>query len=75
VGLQDVQVRTSLVVIEEYDTAKDVLGIEWLAHGAAQAGVITSGEAERWLRGLQEDHAAGRFTCGLGGFITSGVKP
>ncbi len=75
VGLQEVQVRSSLVVIEEYDTAKEVLGIEWLARGAAQAGVITPGEAERWLRGLQEDHAAGRFICGLGGFAASGIKP
>lgn len=74
-GLQDVRVHSFLITLEEYASAREIFGIERIAHGAAQAGAISAQEAEGWLRSLQEDDAGGRFLCALGGFIASGIKP
>jgi SAM-dependent methyltransferase len=73
-GLADVTVEAAANVSTDYETAI-TFQYDKVMRDAAECGVVTHEEAERWIATLAEAGRAGRFlSCGTT-FITTGRKP
>ncbi|HVC33712.1 MAG TPA: class I SAM-dependent methyltransferase, partial [Chloroflexota bacterium] len=75
VGLVDVAVTPFTVLLGDYATANQVLGLEASAQRARDKGLVAPAEATEWIEQLQEADRAGRFFGALTAFIQSGRKP
>jgi len=59
----------------DYAHTNASLRLDYYAQRAAEAGVISAAEADRWSAGLAERAAAGMFFCLVTMFMASGRKP
>jgi ubiquinone/menaquinone biosynthesis C-methylase UbiE len=75
VGLDDVQVHPSTLVITDLALAEKVFDIFNNAEKAVNQGQVSGPEVSAWLGGLQEDDREGRFFCSYTGFLAWGRKP
>jgi ubiquinone/menaquinone biosynthesis C-methylase UbiE len=75
VGLEDVQVYPSTLVITDLNLAEMVFDLSKTAERAMGLGLVSKSEALGWLRGLREDNFRGRFFCSYTGFMACGRKP
>jgi hypothetical protein len=74
VALSEIASTPNAESVIDYPLMYDgVLG-DWL-QGAQAAGVITQAEATRWWTELEQQHAAGHFSCGLAQFTVLARKP
>ncbi|MDQ1262529.1 MAG: tRNA ((57)-N(1)/adenine(58)-N(1))-methyltransferase TrmI [Euryarchaeota archaeon] len=74
-GLEDVQVYPSTLVITDLDLAEKVFDIFKNAEKAMNLGLVSSSEVAFWLKGLRKDNLKGRFFCSYTGFMACGRKP
>ena len=74
-ALTEIVVAAATLEFVDYTQANRVLMFEATAKQAVAAGLVTEAEAERWLHGLEQSHAEGRFFAALTGFCVSGRKP
>ncbi len=72
-GLVDVMVVPMASVLTTL-AAASTLELELATEAARKAGVISADEASAWLAEMQERDTAGRFFCGLCGYLVSGRK-
>lgn len=75
IGLEDVQVCPSTLVITKLDLAEKVFDIFKNAEKAMHQGLVSRSEVSGWLGELQEDDRKGRFFCSYTGFLAWGRKP
>lgn len=75
VGLYDVQVYPSTLVITELGLAEKVFDIFKNAEKAVNQGLLSGSEISTWQKELQEDDRKGRFFCSYTGFMAWGRKP
>ncbi len=73
-GLVDVTVVPMASVLTSL-AAASTLELELSAEDARRAGIISDDEASGWVAEMRERDAAGRFFCGICGYLTSGRKP
>ncbi len=74
-GLYEVQVYPSTLVITELGLAEKVFDIFKNAEKAVNQGLLSDSEALAWRKELQEDDRRGRFFCSYTGFLACGRKP
>lgn len=74
-GLEDVQVYPSTLVITELDLAEKVFDIFKNAEKAVNQGLVSGSEALGWLKGLRKSSLKGGFFCSYTGFMAWGRKP
>jgi ubiquinone/menaquinone biosynthesis C-methylase UbiE len=74
-GLEDVQVYPSTLVITDLDLAEKVFDLSKNAEKALGLNLVSRSEALDWLRGLREDNLRGKFFCSYTGFMAYGRKP
>ena len=74
-GLEEVQVYPSTLVITDLDLAEKVFDLFKNAEKAMNLGLVSSSEVAGWLKGLREDNLQGRFFCSYTGFMACGRKP
>ncbi|MDD4653322.1 MAG: hypothetical protein PHQ34_13965, partial [Methanothrix sp.] len=74
VGLDDVQVHPSTLVITDLALAEKVFDIFNNAEKAVNQGLVSGSEVSTWLGKLQEDDRKGRFFCSYTGFLAWGRK-
>jgi ubiquinone/menaquinone biosynthesis C-methylase UbiE len=74
-GLEDVQVYPSTLIITDLDLAEKVFDLFKNAEKAMGLGLVSRSEALGWLSGLREDNLRGRFFCSYTGFMACGKKP
>lgn len=74
-GLTDVRVSADTFILTDLALAEHIWGLRRHAKTAMDAGVITAGEMDGWLRGLEEADRAGQFFSATVGFMTCGTKP
>jgi len=72
--LADVNVYADAVCVKEWSVAKWVWGLEVFARRAADAGRVTSVEAESWLKSLGDKDRAGTFFASMTGFGVRGTR-
>ena len=75
IGLEDVQVYPSTLVITDLDLAEKVFDLFKNAEKAMNLGLVSSSEVVAWLKELREDSLQGRFSCSYTGFMVCGSKP
>lgn len=75
VGLIGVDVRGIVLVITDLALADRIFGLTDIAHGAADAGVITAGQATDWLDQLQRSDQLGRVFASATGYLVVAGKP
>ncbi len=72
-GLVDVTAVPMASVLTSL-AAASTLELEAAAENANRAGVISANEASSWIAEMRERDAAGRFFCGICGYVVSGRK-
>lgn len=75
VGLDDVNVYPSTLVITDLALAEKVFDIFNNAEKAVNQGLVSGPEALGWRKELREDDRKGRFCCSYTGFMAWGRKP
>jgi ubiquinone/menaquinone biosynthesis C-methylase UbiE len=75
VGLVGVEVAVMPSPRTDYAHTNASLRLDYYARRAAEAGVISTAEANRWSAALAERAAAGTFFCLVTMFMVSGRKP
>jgi ubiquinone/menaquinone biosynthesis C-methylase UbiE len=75
IGLDDVQVYPSTLVITDLELAEKVFDIFKNAEKAMNLGLVSSSEVAAWLKELKEDSLQGRFFCSYTGFMVCASKP
>ncbi len=73
-GLVDVGATPMASVIPNL-AAAGTLELDAAVEEARKARIISAEEASRWLAEMRERDAAGRFFCGICGYLASGRKP
>jgi ubiquinone/menaquinone biosynthesis C-methylase UbiE len=73
-GLTDVSVACPVATLTDIVEAELVLGLGATVREMQVAGVIAASDGERWLQQLADADRAGRFCCGLTGFLVHGRK-
>jgi ubiquinone/menaquinone biosynthesis C-methylase UbiE len=73
-GLVEVQVYPSTLVITDLDLAEKVFDLFKNAEKAMNFGLVSSSEVAAWLKELREDNLQGRFFCSYTGFMVCGSK-
>ncbi len=73
-GLEDVQVYPSTLVITDLNLAEKVFDLSKNAEKALGLDRVSKYDAEDWLRGLEEDNLRGKFFCSYTGFLAYGRK-
>jgi ubiquinone/menaquinone biosynthesis C-methylase UbiE len=74
-GLDDVQVYPSTLVITDLALAEKVFDIFNNAEKAVNQGLLSGSEVSSWRKELKEDDRKGRFFCSYTGFMAWGRKP
>jgi ubiquinone/menaquinone biosynthesis C-methylase UbiE len=74
-GLEDVQVYPSTLVITDINLAEKVFDLSKNAEKAMGLSLVSRSEALGWLKGLMEDFLRGKFFCSYTGFLAYGRKP
>jgi ubiquinone/menaquinone biosynthesis C-methylase UbiE len=74
-ALTEIDVTAETLMFVDYAQANRVLMFGATAKKAVAEGLVTAGEAERWLQDLERSQAEGRFFAALTGFCVSGRKP
>lgn len=74
-GLEEVQVYPSTLVITDLNLAEKVFDLSRNAENATGSGLLSRSEANGWLKELREDNHGGRFFCSYTGFMAYGRKP
>lgn len=74
-GLTDVQIVPETLVLRDLETAEPYWLFRNTARRTAEAGLITSEEATRWIQSIEELDRAGMFFNSLTAFIVCGRKP
>jgi ubiquinone/menaquinone biosynthesis C-methylase UbiE len=74
IGLEDIQVYPSTLVITDLDLAEKVFDLSGSAERAIESSRVSRSEAEGWLKELGEDDLKGRFFCSYTGFLAYGRK-
>ena len=72
-GLIEISVQPHTFLFD-FNTTEQVL-ISGTVERAIEVGVVTSGEADRWVSDLEQARDSGTFFCAGTGFIVSGRKP
>lgn len=75
IGLEDVRISPSTLVITKFDLANKVFDIFKNAEKAMNQGMVSSSEATGWLKELQEDDRKGSLFSSYTGFMAWGRKP
>jgi ubiquinone/menaquinone biosynthesis C-methylase UbiE len=73
-GLGELQIVPETLVLRDLATAEPYWTFRSTARRAAEAGVLTHGEAERWIQELEALDQAGLFFNALTAFIVCGRK-
>jgi SAM-dependent methyltransferase len=71
-GLAGVEVYAETVCVRDWPVARMIWGLDTLAAKAAEAGLVTAGEAEEWVADLVARHEAGAFFASITGFVVRG---
>ena len=74
VGLVEVEATATSRSITDYAFANSAFEFRAVAQRAREAGLVTDAEAIGWVEYLEAAGRAGRFFCGVAGFLTSGRK-
>jgi ubiquinone/menaquinone biosynthesis C-methylase UbiE len=75
IGLEDVQVYPSTLVITKLDLAEKVFDIFNNTEKAVNQGQVSRSEVSAWLKELKEDSLKGSLFCSYTGFMAWGRKP
>jgi SAM-dependent methyltransferase len=75
VGLKEIGVEASTILLTDSGMADKLLGIKGAAARAFESGVVSYEEVVRWLEDLKKANQAGLFFCALTGFAVYGRKP
>jgi ubiquinone/menaquinone biosynthesis C-methylase UbiE len=75
IGLDEVLIYPSTLVITDLNLAEKVFDISKNAEIAIGLGLLSRSEANGWLKELREDNLGGRFFCSYTGFMAYGRKP
>lgn len=74
-GLTEVGVEPMTEIATDYAAINGVMGFDRGMRTAAEHGVVTRDEAERWIAYVEEAARTGRFFYAMTFFITVGRKP
>ncbi len=74
-GLIQVEIAVMPSPRTDYGHTNASLRLDYYAHSAAEAGVISMSDAERWSASLAQRAAEGTFFCLVTMFMVSGLKP
>lgn len=74
-GLGNLDIDTTTLVLTDFESADEVLGLTGRAERARAAGGIEEDEAERWLNGLRTADEEGSFFGSLTLFTVAGTAP
>lgn len=74
-GLTEVAVDGTVVVLTEFETANEVLGLEGRAETVREAGIVSAAEVDQWLDTLREADRDGTFFSSLTLYTVAGTKP
>ena len=74
-GLEDVAVEAMTDVETNYEALNPVMHLDGGMRVAAEQGIVTSEETERWIAYVEDAARAGRFFSATTYFITMGRKP
>jgi hypothetical protein len=74
-GLSDVTCYADAVAVTEFGVARWIWGLDVFARKAAEAGKISSDQAEAWVQGLARRDAEGTFFASMTGFAVRGRRP
>ena len=72
--LESVQICPSTLVVTDLSLAERIFDLSKNVERAIGLGLVSSTDAEGWLRGLREDNFRGAFFCSYTGFIVVGRK-
>lgn len=75
VGLTDVDVHGIVIILTSFALADRIFGLTDIAHGAADAGIITADAATDWLAELRRSDQLGRVFASATGYLVVGRKP
>jgi len=73
--LDDILICPSTLVVTDFDIAERVFDLSKNTERALDLGLVSSSEAEEWLRELMDDNSRGAFFCSYTGFMVAGRKP
>lgn len=74
-GLVDVTVDAMVRITTDYAALNRVMHYDGGIRLAAEYGIVTQDEAERWVAAVEEAARLGRFLCATTFFLTVGRKP
>ncbi|MCP2340677.1 ubiquinone/menaquinone biosynthesis C-methylase UbiE [Actinomadura rupiterrae] len=74
-GMEDIQVRASAILVPDLETADLLFGLTSATRDAAEAGAISSADADRWLSDLERETAQGTFLSTITGIVAAGRRP
>lgn len=74
-GLVEVTVLPQAMTVPSFEVANRMLELGASAERAAQARAITAAEASAWVEEMRQRDAAGRFFCGVTGYLVGARKP
>ena len=73
-GLGDVGVSAETLIVTDLALADALFELRVSARAAAEAGVVSDGEAQRFVAELERAAAAGRFFAAATGFVAIGTR-
>ena len=73
-GLEEIRLYPSVSVITDFASADRVYNLRQSAHRAVEAGLLTPGRADGWLRDLEKSSLAGILHCALTAYTVIGKK-
>jgi ubiquinone/menaquinone biosynthesis C-methylase UbiE len=73
--LDDILICPNTLVVTDFDIAERVFDLSKNTERALDLGLVSSSEAEEWLRELMDDNSRGAFFCSYTGFMVAGRKP
>lgn len=74
-GLIAVEARLLGRAMTDFALVESAFDLRASARRAATEGVLTAAQADGWIASLEEADRAGRFFCGVAGFLVRGQKP
>ncbi|MFJ3856163.1 methyltransferase domain-containing protein [Streptomyces sp. NPDC090085] len=74
-GVQDIDVHALALVVRDPHAVDNVMGLRTWAHHAAEHGVLTVRDADRFVDLFDQAVRSGRFTYTVTFFLTAGTAP
>ncbi len=73
-GAIEVKVHPRTLILHDLKTCEQIFGITDTTRRAAETGIISREEAERWMSSLHMAENSGKFFCSFTGYLVQGRK-